>query len=164
MPPDEIKVRFDVCPEQLRVSLNAVCDEAAALAPHIDGILTQTFEGTIDKSMLLPELAAEIDVTVTQGELESAVGTYTGDGAESQFINLGFTPKAVFAVLQGTEFQEGYLRRSALALQNSAADAYGHTALTIVSNGFRAYYSEANTSYRMLLNYSGQKYNYIAFR
>ena len=66
LPPDELKARFDACPEQLRVSLNAVCDEAAALDGKVDGILTQTFEGAIDKSMLSPELAAEIDATITE--------------------------------------------------------------------------------------------------
>ena len=61
MPADELKARFDACPEQLRVSLNAVCDEAAALDTRVGNILTQTFEGTIDKNMLSPELAAELD-------------------------------------------------------------------------------------------------------
>ena len=31
LPPDELKSRFDACPEELRQSLNAVCDDAARL-------------------------------------------------------------------------------------------------------------------------------------
>ena len=114
--------------------------------------------------MLLPELAAEIDATETQGELESAVGTYTGDGAESQFINLGFTPKAVLAVMHGTEFRDGYSRQGAFAVQGHKAGPYSYLALEIVTNGFRAYYNIDTSSYRMLLNNDGAIYNYIAFR
>ena len=69
MPADELKARFDACPEQLRVSLNAVCDEAAALDTKVDGILTQTFEGAIDKSMLSPALITELDEKATQAAL-----------------------------------------------------------------------------------------------
>ena len=120
LPPDELKSRFDACPEELRQSLNAVCDDAARLEARVEGIVVDTFGDTIDKEMLSDELAAELDAKATQTSLsaeaaarESAddaleteiaqkcevfFGTYVGDGAESQTITLGFVPAALFVV------------------------------------------------------------------
>ena len=46
---DELKARFDSSPEELRVAHNAVCDDAAILENKVDSIITQTFEGVVDK-------------------------------------------------------------------------------------------------------------------
>ena len=201
LPADELKARFDSSPEELRVAHNAVCDEAAALDGKVDGILTQTFEGAIDKLMLSPELAAEIDATVTQNELETAVGTleaadsalstrmssaestlsaqttqlaqkcqvyvgsYTGSGASSRDISLGFTPKAVLTVRDGCMFSDTY-GTAALALNGTPAyianGSGTFTALTILSNGFRVYYTSGQTDIQT--NRSGTRYIYLAFR
>ena len=208
MPPDELKARFDACPEQLRVSLNAVCDEAAALDSKVGGILTQTFEGAIDKSMLSPALVAELDSTVTQAELDEEadarvaetaareaadsalstrlssaentissqatqisqrcrvyIGTYTGNGAASRTISLGFKPKAVLVVRSGCSF--GALPvSSALAVENGEAaivsGAGTFKALTITSSGFTVYYQQAET--RIETNVQSSMYTYVAFR
>ena len=129
LPPDELKSRFDACPEELRQSLNAVCDDAARLEARVEGIVVDTFGDTIDKEMLSDELAAELDAKATQTALsaeaaarESAddaldtrltanetltalkcqpfCGTYTGDGQAERHIELGFQPKAVLVMLQ----------------------------------------------------------------
>ena len=57
LPADELKARFDSSPEELRTAHNAVCDDAQTLSNKVDSIITQTFEGVVDKSMLAESLA-----------------------------------------------------------------------------------------------------------
>ena len=71
LPADELKARFDSSPEELRKSLNAVCDDADSLENRVDSIITQTFEGVVDKSMLAESLAAELDAKATQTALSA---------------------------------------------------------------------------------------------
>ena len=124
LPPDELKSRFDACPEELRQSLNAICDDAARLEARVEGIVVDTFGDTIDKEMLSDELAAELDAKAVETSVASRFtaeqtarealetemeqklaqkceiycGTFTGDGEENRIITLGFTPKALFVV------------------------------------------------------------------
>ena len=120
IPAADLKSRFDACPEELRQSLNAVCDDAARLEARVEGIVVDTFGDTIDKEMLSDELAAELDGKATQtalsaeaaaresadDALQTAVsakcelfcGTYTGDGAANRWIDLGFAPKFVLII------------------------------------------------------------------
>ena len=146
-----------------------------ALAEEIDAKATQTALAAVSDDVTAEATARQngdsslssrvstVESSLTQ-KCQIYVGTYTGNGDAYQFISLGFTPKAVLSIAHGTEFQEGYLRQSGFAIQNSEAGPYGYTALEIVTNGFRAYYNVDVDSYQMLLNTSGQKYNYIAFR
>ena len=69
-------------------------------------------------------------------------GTYTGNGAESQTINLGVTPKWVLVFLYGSQTMYGSQSVSGgLALQGYPATCSNSTspAITIVSNGFKVY-------------------------
>ena len=125
LPADELKARFDSSPEELRESVNGICDDAARLEARVEGIIAETFGDTIDKEMLSNELAAELDakaeaadltaeqtaranadsalstrVTTLETEMpqkvEIYVGTYSGTGdSNTQRITLPFTPKAV---------------------------------------------------------------------
>ena len=130
IPADELKSRFDACPEELRQSLNAVCDDAARLEARVEGIVVDTFGDTIDKEMLSDELAAELNakaeaadltaevatrasadaaldtrVTALESEVpqkvEIYVGSFTGGGTGTQTITLPFTPKAVLVSPNG---------------------------------------------------------------
>ena len=85
LPPDELKSRFDACPEELRQSLNAVCDDAARLEARVEGIVVDTFGDTIDKEMLSDELAAELDGKATQSALsaEAAARESADDALET---------------------------------------------------------------------------------
>ena len=65
LPADELKARFDSSPEELRVAHNAVCDDAARLEARVEGIVTQTFEGTIDREKLSDELEADLTALET---------------------------------------------------------------------------------------------------
>ena len=71
LPADELKARFDSSPEELRVTHNAVCDDAARLEARVDGIIAETFGDTIDKSMLSTELAAELDAKAVESSVAS---------------------------------------------------------------------------------------------
>ena len=184
--PRELKARFDSSPEELRQAHNAVCDEGERLSARVEGIVTDTFGDTIDREMLSHELAAEPDAKAEQitldaetaarealsgrvGALESAVpqkcqiyiGTYTGDGAASQKITLGFTPKAVFIAQNGLGFQNGNYYGAALAVTGQPARLANDTGLAVENGGFRTYQSE--TSYHVLLNSANTRYIYIAF-
>ena len=164
IPAADLKSRFDACPEELRQSLNAVCDDAARLEARVEGIVVDTFGDTIDKEMLSDELAAELDAKATQTALDSTadalderldavetalpqkcemyIGTYTGDGADSQFIELGFTPQAIMTCPQAGNSDPGGSGSSAyggLALPNIPAKIQNRLFIQIEENGFRVY-------------------------
>ena len=84
-------------------------------------------------------------------------GSYTGNGSESRFISLGFTPKAV---LVHHEYIAYY---TALAVAGQPCSNGPGTALEVVENGFKAYNSAPNASIKRNMNDGGQSLNYIAF-
>ena len=204
LPANELKARFDSSPEQLRVSLNAVCDEAERLDGRVDGIVAGTFGDAIPKSMLSEELQAELDAKATQtalaeeaaareaetsaresadsalstrvSSLESAVpqkgelyfGAYIGNGAANQFINLGFTPKAVLVMDRGVRtyhFDGKGDCYGGLALSNRAAQYLDITSVRVETNGFRVYYGwNSQNSLLASSNASGVAYYYMAVK
>ena len=163
IPAAELKSRFDACPEELRQSLNAVCDDAARLEARVEGIVVDTFGDTIDKEMLSDELAAELDgkadaddVTAETQSLDARLdtvetalpqkcevyfGTYEGDGEESQTITLEFAPKwiLIFDIsgYGGTSYSGG------LAFQNAPCQDGQLKIITLDGNKLTVY----NTSY-----------------
>ena len=96
-----------------------------------------------------------------------AIGSYTGDGEASRFINLGFTPKAVLLVDRyGTMNDNGAERfLGGLATQSTPVVSNYNSGLSnvldITENGFNVYY---NTKYRCDSNRSNWVFNYIAFK
>ena len=100
---------------------------------------------------------------------------YTGDGAASKFVNLGFTPSAVFVARNdgSTVMREsggyGQIFRGGLALKNSRC-AYGsYPIVEIVENGFKVFKTDMATGetasrFWIQTNLDGSKYNYIAIR
>ena len=92
LPADELKARFDACPEELRVAHNALCDDAAALETRVSGhdaqinqISMEKFpDDTITKANLHPDFVTELDAKATQDELSAAVDTLEAtDAAEA---------------------------------------------------------------------------------
>ena len=81
MPADELKARFDSSPEELRQSVNGICDDATRLEARVEGIVVETFGDTIDKSMLSTELAAELDAKATQTALSEVSADVTAEAA-----------------------------------------------------------------------------------
>ena len=167
LPADELKARFDSSPEELRESVNAVCDDAARLEARVEGIVVDTFGDTIDKEMLSDELAAELDgmadgidaleESVAQ-KCECYFGTYTGDGINGRHVNVGFSPKAVIGIDplsdSGTSERVTYC---AIALQNNPIDSH----FMIDGNGFKI--NQIYTS-NECLNAKNHEYAYIAFK
>ena len=190
IPAAELKSRFDACPEELRVALNAVCDDAARLEARVEGIVVDTFGDTIDKEMLSDELAAELDGKATQSALDSTAdalderldavetalpqkcevyfGSYTGSGGSntSKTISLGFTPQAVLVFNEDGKTCTGfnyYNYTGGLALTDKPViGASDVTALEIVDNGFKVYNHSYSNNNSMTAN-SGLHY-FIAFK
>ena len=193
LPADELKARFDSSPEELRTAHNAVCDDAQTLSNKVDSIITQTFEGVVDKSMLAESLADELDAkadetsvasrfsaeqsapestdtmlqTTVAQKCELYCGTYTGTGVDNRLINLNFKPKAVLVMQNGyiaDKYDNGYQNANG-GIAISGWSGYG---IALANNGFTVRqtteYTSTNGLNSMQFNMSGTKYVYLAFK
>ena len=112
-----------------------------------------------------------------QSALEAAIstiprivtGTYTGDGAMSKTISLGFTPKAVFVITahgQVYDFYSGRLYYGGLALQGHPLQWINPTvdekAMEIVDGGFMVFYNTIYNGQNSYTNVEGTEYYYMA--
>ena len=175
IPATELKSRFDACPEELRQSLNAVCDDAARLEARVEGIVVDTFGDTIDKEMLSDELAAELDAKAEAADLtaldarvdtledtlpekcEMFYGSYTGTGQNGQMITLGFQPKAVLVIDPVTDTSTTErLNFCGLGILGNPASSH----IVIQQTGFSI---SAIYGGNLCLNKSGHTYFYLAF-
>ncbi|MBC5724238.1 hypothetical protein H8S45_01980, partial [Agathobaculum sp. NSJ-28] len=194
LPANELKARFDSSPEELRQAVNGICDEASRLEARVEGIVVDTFGDTIDREMLSEELAAELDAKATQAALtgvdsrlqsaeatlqahtaqlaqkaEVYFGTYTGDGAASRLINIGFTPKAVMVMCGGyATYSKGSQTHwyGGLALTGKPVKASdGRSVLNIEAGGFRVY-TESTQVFAdyVMSNTAERSYHYIAVK
>ena len=112
---------------------------------------------------------AALDSRVTVLEAKYFVsGTFIGDGQSSQFINLGFTPKAVLVVGQdgSTHYNEGHAYHyGGLAITGGPSKTRdGLTVLSVEHNGFTVYYQSGGSNWLSYAhsNSSGRVYYYIA--
>ena len=156
MPADELKTRFDSSPEELRQSVNGICDDADRLEERVSGIIAETFGDTIDKSMLSTELAAELDAKVVKSDLY--YGFYTGDGAFPRTITLGFAPRLVFVMRA-----DGMTGTTLYTYQFLAAPVEQPTETDyclLTQNGFQL----RNEGNRCMMNASDVRYIYVAFK
>ena len=146
----------------------------------LDAALNDLSGGLAEKAdqTALDALAAEVAKKATTAALETVskklaampclvTGTYTGDGAESRLISLGFQPKALLVMRE-----EGYSARpytddyygglalpgKPVCLQTSYGTDY---ILTIESKGFRVYY---NNSRHTISNQKEANYYYLAWK
>ena len=115
-------------------------------------------------------LAAKADTADLAAKCEIVTGTYTGNGAASRTIALGFKPKAVYVCREdGTTADTNQsavkLCYGGLALDGLPLQNEGNTILSVAGNGFTvALKNESNLSVRIVSNYSGYVFHYIAFR
>lgn len=100
----------------------------------------------------------------------SVSGTYTGDGNESKFIDLGFTPSAVMIArrdgVSSYEETEGNLHfyfTGGIALKNFPCATGGYNIISIENGGFRVYKQKAD-NYRDIETNSTETFHYIAYR
>ena len=91
-------------------------------------------------------------------------GTYTGNGAASRTISLGFTPKAVYTCTRSGlagALTGSYYTYGGLAFPGNPVKCYNNTAaVEVVEGGFTV--RQTNDYDRV--NYNGTVYHYIAFR
>ena len=185
IPAAELKSRFDACPEELRQSLNAVCDDAARLEARVEGIVVDTFGDTIDKEMLSDELAAELDGKATQTALASETaaresaddaleqaleqqiaqkctlyfGTYYGNGQSERLIDLGFQPTAVLLFNDEGSTRNVQGSYGGLALPNRPVVNGVNYVVRIVAQGFNVFKNSGSET-----NESGVDFYYLAFK
>lgn len=160
IPAADLKSRFDACPEELRQSLNAVCDDAARLEARVEGIVVDTFGDTIDKEMLSDELAAELDGKAVETSVASRFtaeqtarealetemeqklaqkceiycGTFTASGSNVT-ISLGFRPAAVLVYTY--DHPSGITGVSEFG--SLAIDGARSSSVSITNDGFTVY-------------------------
>ena len=100
-------------------------------------------------------------LTALEGRVEVRIGSYTGDGAESRTISLGFTPKAVLLECDMGHRSDSYIRYGGLALNGKpVVGMSNHTALEIVSGGFIVYYYPGYSN----TNAVNMDFYYLAFK
>lgn len=99
---------------------------------------------------------AEIPTIVT--------GSYVGDGSASRFINLGFTPKAVYICHEsGTVFSSaGWSYWGGLALPGKPAKRESYNIVSIATNGFQVYYR--TDPYTVYSNLANNVFYYVVLR
>ena len=183
LPADELKARFDSSPEELRESVNGICDDADRLEERVSGIIAETFGDSIDKSMLSDELVAELDAkavessvasritaeqtaregadtalsdqidTLTAQKCEIYVGSYTGNGQYPRTITLGFQPKAV--IVASRAWQNMYVDPQIVNVILPNRDA-GNAAVTTDGFSVQSYLNRTESEYN--------PYRYIAFK
>lgn len=109
--------------------------------------------------------------TALLSKCEVYIGTYSGNGAEQRTISLGFTPKAVLLMSSdGSAFyRHNYTNYLYGGLATPASpvtctfDDVSHTALDIVTGGFRVYRFSHTDGY-INTNYSGTNFVYLALK
>ena len=180
IPAADLKSRFDACPEELRQSLNAVCDDADRLDARVAGIVAETFGDSIDKSMLSDELQDEIDAKATQTALAAEIeareqtdaavaqkcevyfGTYTGGGQAERLIELDFTPQAVLLADNFGNYVTGGVAQysGAFALYDTPIWYRDAPVLVLQENGFTVGYLQSYVA----TNTAEREYHFLAIK
>ena len=95
----------------------------------------------------------------SDGKAEIIFGSYTGDGAASRTISLGFKPKWLLVMVQTGNMSVGY---GGLAAPGYPTVGSGTTtAMATSSSGFTVYF---NSTSSLNTNRASQYYHYIAAR
>lgn len=112
----------------------------------------------------LTDAANKQYVDAQVGSSRVVMGTYIGDGAPSQTIQLGFTPKAVL-VCQNGILSRGYQNHYAegLALDGYPAAAGNSNVVSVVEGGFQVF-DGTSANYNGRTNVASQKYYYLTWK
>ena len=177
----ELKRRFQAPADEVREAHNALAEAHETLDEKVEGIVTETFAGTIHENMFDEELAEKFNGKADQTSLDSAVqnittqdsrlsaveaalpgkvgivtGSYTGTDTYARTITLGFAPKGVIIC-----HADGFLAESSATYSTMAVQGVSNTFVTLLSNGFQLNKDSQNHN---CLNYSKVKFSYIAFQ
>lgn len=107
-----------------------------------DNAKLDTALGTLTKrtDALEKETSSLKGTSFTLDNPQLVVGSYIGNGEPSQFIHLGFRPKAVMSLVHTLHSTEGTMFNYGLALDGKLSTS----ALLILSNGFEIYNKTVN--------------------
>ena len=186
LPADELKARFDACPEELRQAVNAICDDAQTLDAKVDSIIGQTFDGVIEKSMFSESLTAELDAKATQTALteqlaaEAAAREAEYDALDSRIDSVSSTATQKCQLYIGTYTGDGIYPRTiytgytpkAVIVAPQACMSYGEyntCGALITQDGSDSKFSRIvsggfELKYIGNPNYKGLAYYYLALR
>ena len=99
---------------------------------------------------------------------ELYTGTYTGNGASTQNINLGFHPKAVIIMYEGFLLESMFNTGDKNAYGGIAIEEWNNAGIMLTSNGFqvreRTTYDPDSSIDSFRVNTSGNTYVYLAFK
>ena len=145
-PTDQVQ-RADFNADNLKID-TALADLEASKADQAD---LDTLNSTVQQ--------LQLDVT------KIVFGSYSGNGAASRTITLGFTPKALLVIPRTGQISINSIHPElygGLSYTGHDASCSAGTLLSIVENGFTVYYNRTET-YFIHSNSSGMVYYYIAF-
>ena len=161
------RVEFNQDNAKVDAALKALSDQVvqkanqSALNTLISAVNQKAEQEDLDS---LEDTVQQISANLTK----MTVGTYTGDGAETKVINLGFTPKAVLVMYSwGVMYDTSTTKDSitgGLAMRESPAYRGACIAVEIVSQGFAVYYNtNTGSNQYAYTNRANFPYHYIAF-
>ena len=106
-----------------------------------------------------------VDDLVNKGMARVLIDSYTGDGAETRFINLGVTPKAVLVCSSKYGFHSDGEMYGGLAITGTPCKYGDIPIVEIVNNGFNVGYRDTSSTQDedACTNVSSELYSYIAF-
>lgn len=126
-----------------------------------DQVLREEFNADNRK---LDEALAQLSASIPR----LVFGTYTGDGASSQYIDLGAAPRAVFvsaahgAVFYHYNATDYYWGGMALAGAPVTTESGSYEVLAIQGTGFSVFYGSVGSGDYIHSNKSGTVYYYMA--
>ena len=140
---------------------NAKLDAALAEKAEVETVSAlQTAVAAKAEQTALAALAAR--VTALEARPYIVTGTYTGDGTASQFIFLGFTPKALLVVGAWSAMSRDNSYYGGLALEGNPAGVRdgNETVVNILDGGFMVYYAVGGSDY-IASNEPMRRYYYL---
>ena len=105
---------------------------------------------------------AKIDAAIA-AKVAIVTGTYKGDGQEFRFIDLGFTPKALFVTTASgvTASPSSIIHYGGMALPDHPVTYDHDPVVAIVENGFQVTYRSGN---HILSNENNTEFFYLALK
>ena len=170
------RVEFNQDNAKVDAALKSLSDQVvqkanqSAVNTLITAVNQKVDQSTLDSLAQTVNQKAETALAAAISTIPRIVtGTYTGDGAMSRTISLGFTPKAVFVITahgQVYDFYSGRLYYGGLALQGHPLQWINPTvdekAMEIVDGGFMVFYNTIYNGQNSYTNVEGTEYYYMA--
>ena len=106
--------------------------------------------------------------SLSANKCEIYTGQYTGNGAATQDINLGFQPKAVLVMYMGFLLEYGFENSRKQSMGGMATPNWGNAGIKLTSTGFQVQHDTTRNPEtgmdRLEVNLSGFTYVYLAFK